>query len=92
MFGNLEPGRSKRLSATGLVLTASGQAMLSGILCAQSSSLIISIYDGIDATGELVVNQVPLTAGVPLPVPRIINKGIYISFVSGSGDITVFYN
>lgn len=92
MFGNLEPGRSKLLTASGLVLTASGQAMLSGLLCAQSTSLVVSIYDGTDDTGELVVDSVPLVAGVPLPVPRIINKGIYIKFISGSGSITVFYN
>lgn len=92
MFGNLEPGRFKRLTASGLVLTATGQGMSSGLLCAQSSSLVVSVYDGIDTSGTLLVNQIPLTAGAPVPIPAIVTKGIYVSFVSGSGDITYFYN
>lgn len=92
MFGNLEPGRYKRLAASGLVLTATGQGMLSGLLCAQSSSLVVSVYNGIDATGDLMVDSIPLTAGNPVPIPAIVNKGIYVQFVSGSGSITVFYN
>lgn len=92
MFGNLEPGRFKRLTATGLVLTATGQGMLSGLVCSQSTSLVVSVYDGIDTGGTLIANQVPLIAGVPLPLPAVVTKGIYVVFNSGSGDITVFYN
>lgn len=93
MFGNLEPGRSKLMVTSGLVIPhVTGQAMLSGVLCAQSTSLVVSIYDGQDTAGELVVDSVPLVAGVPLPVPRIMTKGLYIQFVNGTGSITVFYN
>ena len=90
MFGNLEPGRSKRLTASGLVLTASGQAILSGILVATGTPTI-TVYDGTDTTGEVIVNGLVAVAGTPYPIPRIINKGIYV-VLSGAGDITVFYN
>lgn len=97
MFGSASPCQWKILTASSLIKKATGLATLTGILCAQSSSLVVSIWDGQDASGTLgpttkVVDQVPLTAGVPLPIPAKMNNGIYIEFVSGSGSITVFYD
>jgi len=78
--------------ATASKLVRTGQGLLNGLLCAQSSSMVISIYDGVDDTGVLLVNQMTLAAATPYPVPALVNTGIYVKLISGSGDITVFYN
>lgn len=97
MFGSADPTQWQLMTASGLVKKATGLCALTGILCAQSTSLVISLWDGQDATGVLgpttkCVDSIPLTAGVPYPIPAKLNNGLYIQFVSGSGSITVFYD
>ena len=89
MFGSLNPTQWKRLTATGLVKT--GQGQLTGLLCASSSSMTATVYDGIDSTGVLIVNTMSLTAATPYPMPAKFNVGCYI-VIGGTGDLTVFYD
>ncbi len=95
MFGSLNPTQWKIITADGLV--KKGQGTLTGLLCASSSSMKISIYDGQDADGtlgttRLLVDQLTLTAGNPYPIPAKLNNGLYIDVVSGTGSFTIFYD
>ncbi len=70
MFGSLNPCQWKIITADALV--KKGQGNLTGLLCASSSSMKISIYDGQDTDGtlgptKLLVDQLTLTAGNPKP-------------------------
>jgi hypothetical protein len=97
MFGNPNPTQVKLLTGSALLKKATGLGTITGILCAQSSNLVISIWDGQDATGTLgpttkIVDSLPMTAGNPYPIPAKLNNGLYVQFVSGSGSISVFYD
>lgn len=91
MFGN--PAISNNASivtASGIVKT--GQGRLNGALCAQSSSMKISVYDGTDTSGKKLVDQMTLTAGNPYPMPVAFRTGLYVELVSGSGSTTFFWD
>jgi hypothetical protein len=97
MFGSLNPCQYKFMSASGLLKKATGLGSITGILAATSSSAIIIVWDGQDATGTLgptqqVTGQITLVAGTPYPIPAKLNNGLYIQLVSGTGGWTVFYD
>lgn len=87
MLNPNEQCQSVRLTASGIVRKGSGG--LVGWLVA-SGSPTITVYDGTDATGELVLNAMACTAGTPYPCPRLLIKGCYVT-IGGTGDITFFY-
>lgn len=97
MFGSPNPCQWVRLAASALVKKATGLCTLTGILCTESSSLIINVWDGQDAIGTLgpttkVLGPLTLVASNPYPIPAKLNNGLYIEFVSGSGSLTAFYD
>jgi hypothetical protein len=92
MFGSFNPAQWLRMTGSALVKKATGLCTITGILCTESSSLVINIYDGIDNTGTKVVGPLTLTASNPYPIPAKLNTGLYIEFASGSGSLTVFYD
>ena len=96
MFGSWSPCQWKIVTASVLVKKAAGLCTLTGLLCASSSTMIISIWDSAtdnnDANATKVVDQITMVAGNPYPIPAKLNKGLYIQVVSGSGSITVFYD
>ncbi len=97
MFGSFNPAQWIRLTASALVKKATGLCTITGILCTESSSLIINVWDGQDASGTLgpttkVLGPLTLVAGNPYPIPAKLNNGLYIEVVSGTGSFTVFYD
>lgn len=94
MFGSMEHGRFKTFDQTAdpVVLKATGQGLLTGILVSQSSTWIISVFDGVDATGTLIVDNMTVAAATPYPMPCVVTKGIFIKTISGTGKGTCFYN
>lgn len=99
MFGSLNPCQWFRFTnaAAGLVKKATGLCTITGLLCTESSSFVINIWDGQDASGTLgptkkIVGPLTLVAGNPYPIPAKCNNGIFIDVVSGTGDATLFYD
>jgi len=99
MFGGWNPSQWKRIAnaTSTLIKKATGLSALQGILCANSSSLIIAVWDGQDATGTLgpttqLTGSITLSSGQSYPMPAKLNNGLYIQVVSGTGDFTVFFD
>lgn len=66
---------------------------IAGIVCSASTAGIIKIFDSNNgATGNVILDQYPLTAAAP---PIILNaaysNGLYIQLVSGTATFTVTY-
>jgi len=79
-----------------VVLTASQlvkvqQAGELGGIFVSSGSPTITVYDGQDATGLVLVSAFTATAATPYPLPVQFKTGLYID-VSGTGSMTVMYN
>lgn len=79
----------KHISASALVKNGAG--WLGGWLVNSSTSGTLTIYDNTAASGTIVVNAIPLTAGQYIPFPSIMGKGIY-AVIGGTADITILYN
>lgn len=79
----------KRLTASGVVKT--GQGVCASILCNTSSSLVISVYDGVSTGGTKFIGDLALAAGDVFDIPAQFMTGLYVEVVSGSGGVTVFY-
>lgn len=99
MYGSWNPSQWTRIAnATSLLIKkATGLATLGGLLCANSSSLIVVLWDGQDATGALgptkqLTGQITLNSGQAYPCPAKLNNGLYVQIVSGTGDFTVFWD
>ena len=97
MWGSLNPSQYKRIdSTTGSVSVAAGQHNMTGLLCAQSGTGIIEIWDTATddsaAGAQLVVDAITLVAGQPEPIPAKFNLGIYIKKISGTYKATVFFD
>lgn len=97
MFGSLSPCQALKVTASVLVKKATGMATLTGLLCTESSSMIINVWDGQDAAGTLgpttkIVGPLTLVAGTPYPMPVKLNNGLYFEVASGSGSFTAFFD
>lgn len=79
----------KRLAASGQV--KDGPGILVGILCTESSTLILDVYDAASATGTPIVDNLSVYANEFTELPFECKTAIYVEFVSGSGKITVAY-
>jgi hypothetical protein len=94
MFGSWNPAQAKIFTANTLIKKGQGQS--TGILCAQSSSLVVSVYDTASddsaANAVKIVDSIPMTAGNPYAVPYKFNYGLYVKVVSGTGSATAFYD
>lgn len=80
-------GAPKNLSASGQVLSASGQLL--GVFCASSSSGTLKLWDNTAGSGAVVVNTFSLTAGTFYPIPASLANGLYAE-LGGTADITLF--
>jgi hypothetical protein len=84
-------------AGTGVILAASaivktGEGILTRILASASTSLVISVYDGLDDTAAgLRIDSLACAAGVNQEVGLLCSTGIYVKVVSGSGKFTVIY-
>lgn len=92
MFGSLNPAQWARFTNAANAVIKTGQGTLTGLLCSESSSLIVNVRDGTTTAGKLIVGPLTLTAGNPYPIPAKFNVGCFIEIVSGTGDATVFYD
>ena len=78
----------KRLTASGIV--RSGQGGLGGFIVASGSPTII-LYDGIDATGTVILNTMQTSVATSYPFPYVCSTGVYAT-ITGTADITFFIN
>jgi hypothetical protein len=79
----------KALAASGLVKTGEGTCVL--LLCSASTSLVVTVWDGVAASGTKIVDSLPLDAKEEFDIPAQFTTGLYVEFVSGSGKVTVFF-
>lgn len=90
MFGSMEHGRFATLTSGGNTSALTGQGLLTGLFIS-SGTPTITVYDGVDTTGTVIVPAFVAAAATPYPMPSVISKGIFI-VMSGSGTGTCFYN
>lgn len=79
----------KHLDASGQVRSDPGVCVL--ILCTASSDLVIKVWDSTAASGDVVVNDMAVYAGEEYDIPAQLKTGLYVTFVSGTGTVTVFH-
>lgn len=81
----------KKVTADTIVKT--GPTKWYGLICAASTSLVISVYDGTSASGTLLYNKA-MAAGdvVHFGGPgAALNTGLFVDVVSGTGAVNVLY-
>lgn len=78
----------KRLTTSGIVKNSAG---LGGGMLIASGNPTITIYDGVDTSGTIMVNAMVCTAATPYPLPAMFTVGMYV-VISGTADVTFFYN
>lgn len=76
------------MTASGILRTGAG--LIDGFLVATGTPTI-TIYDGTDTSGTLLLNGLVTVAGTPYPFPALVEAGAYV-VMSGTGDVTFFYN
>lgn len=76
-------------SASTLVKT--GQGAVAYIWPTASSSGLVAIYDGIDATGTNLTGSITLTAGTKVIVDLGFSTGCFVNLVSGTATFFVGY-
>lgn len=66
------------------VLLGTGGGSIGGFLCTVSGSIKLS--EGVDGSGNIIVDTVPVTAGVFLPMPFAIAPGtaVYATLTGGA--------
>ena len=89
-IGNLILGQSTgSKSASTLVKTGPGGVIY--IYPTASSTGIIALYDGLDATGTALTGSVTLTANTRYTVEMAFATGLFIQLVSGSATFYAVY-
>lgn len=78
-----------RRTITGTVRAGGGGEVGGFLVCTGTPTL--TLYDGIDNTGTLLLNGLVCVAGTPYPFPVHLNNGLY-AVLSGVGDISFFIN
>ena len=78
------------LHMTGSGLVKGGNGTLRRVLVAASSSGTLTVYDNTAASGTVLVNAFPLTAGQSIQFDLAFQVGCYIS-LGGTADITAVY-
>jgi hypothetical protein len=71
-------------------LVKKGNGTLRRIACSASTAGTITAYDGTDATGTLLLNAFPLTAGQTPQFDLAFTNGLFI-VVGGTADYVVVY-
>lgn len=80
----------KNLSASGLVKTGAGT--IRGVMVASSTGGTIKLWDNTSAAGTVIVNTTAsITAPAFFPIEGSFTTGLYCT-ISGTADVTVFYN
>lgn len=79
----------KQLSASGLVKTGEGDCHL--LLISSSSSLVVKIWDGVAASGTVIVSNMAVAAKEEYDIPAHFATGLYVEVISGTGAFTVFF-
>jgi hypothetical protein len=83
-----ESGARTNLTASGLVRTGRGH-MLGIFVSSMVVGATVKVYDGIDATGAVVVNTCQLAPGTSwLPMPFAFRVGLYIE-ITGTIDCQI---
>lgn len=77
------------LSASGLVKTGEGDCVL--LLVTSSASLVLTLYDNTSAASTKIVDGLLVDAKEEFDIPAHFSTGLYVSFDSGTGKVTVFY-
>lgn len=80
---------AKLVTADGVVKTGKGTCVL--LLCTESTSLVLDIYDGTSTGGTKIVQNLAPYAGEEYDLPFEFTTGLYVEVVSGSGSVTMFY-
>ena len=78
------------LQFTASIVVKAGQGMLGGILVSSATGGTLAVYDGVNASGTLILDTMSVTAGQPYPLPCKFKNGLYI-VVGGTVSATVFY-
>ena len=76
-------------SASALIKT--GQGTVVYLFPTASSTGIVAVYDGIDATGVNLTGSITLTAGTRVTLEFGFSTGLFINLVSGSASYWVGY-
>jgi hypothetical protein len=66
-----------------------GDGVLGGVFCSAGTTPTLTLYDGVDATGTLLVNAMPLTPGQWTPLPFGISKGVFVTIGGTTPDVTI---
>lgn len=89
-IGNLLIGQSTgSKSASTLVKTGQGACLY--IYPTASSSGLVAVYDGLDATGTNLTGSIALTANTKVVIDLGFSTGCYINLVSGTATFYVSY-
>lgn len=89
-IGNLPIWQSSG-SKTASTLVKTGQGAVGYIFPTASSSGLVAIYDGTDATGTNLTGSITLTAGTKVIVDLGVGTGIFVNLVSGTATFFVGY-
>lgn len=88
--GNLALGQSSgSKSASTLVKTGQGGVLY--LYPTASSSGLVAIYDGIDATGTNLTGSITLVAGTKVDLNLGFSTGCFVNLVSGTATFYVNY-
>lgn len=77
-----------RMTASGLVKAGNGLARR--VICAASTSGTLTIYDNTAASGTIILNAFPLSAGQSYQLDALFQNGCYVA-LGGTADITFLY-
>lgn len=77
------------IAASTLIKTGEGDLHLCQI--SSSSSLVIRLWDNVSAATRKIIGSLAVNAGEEYDWPAHFTTGLYVEFVSGSGELTVFF-
>lgn len=79
-----EAYKPKPMTADGVVFSGAGN--LAGFICTVSGTLTLK---NTDTSGDVVVNALPVTAGVYHPLPLTFGAGCYADFTTAQGTFCI---
>lgn len=78
----------KNITSTGAV--AAGETWISGYTCNSTSSGTFALYDGLSATGSIIIGTITPTAGATVALPNVHFKTGCWAVIANTLNITFY--